>query len=280
MSDFFDDFDIPSLFFTNDDTIPELPSLDCTRHAMPLTDEEKETIRMQSLSESSKKQSKWGVNALLSWAKERFLKGSISVLKSIEEWTKSDLKWALPFFISEVRKQDGTEYPRDTLKAIINGIMWHFNNIEHKNFNIWADVDFLDTKKQLDACMKKSFANGVKPMQGKAAAITEQDEMAMWEYGSLGSDNGRQLNRTLIYLAGTLLTIRGGKEMRNLEFGRTLLLKTDEHGDYLEYIEDVSKTHTGGLRDRNIEPKRRKISSTGDDSKCFVSLIKKQISLR
>ena len=67
--------------------------------------------------------------------------------------------------------------------------------------------------------------------------------------GFLGSDTPELLRNTILFVFGNRFALRAGQEHRNLRMKNSQLsLHTDESGaEYLQYVEDVSKSNNGGL---------------------------------
>ncbi len=63
---------------------------------------------------NTKKKSMWTVGLLKKWHAEWKVRldGGLKVYKDVEEWSKGDLNFALRYFFSEVRKENGERYPR------------------------------------------------------------------------------------------------------------------------------------------------------------------------
>lgn len=109
-------------------------------------------------------------------------------------------------------------------------------------------------------------------------------ESQLWDMNILGSENPNQLNRTLVYLMGIHLGLRGGQELRNLSVGNNgqISVQTDNSGgEFLLFQENYSKTFRGGLKDSRIEPRELKVyPNDTNEEKCPVRLFKKYLNLR
>lgn len=62
-------------------------------------------------------------------------------------------KW-LSYFVVEVRKQDGSEYPPSTVHHLCSGIMRHVRNTTDPELDIYKDLAFREFRTTLDGVMK------------------------------------------------------------------------------------------------------------------------------
>lgn len=158
----------------------------------------------ESLSDNSKRKSKWAVNTFNSWLKARQNSGIINglqVFKTLNDMSKGELNSQLEYFIFEVRKENGDRYPRNTLKDLFQGIGYHMSCIQKNNFKIFSDEEFFTARAALDAAMKKADRDGIFPQgNGSASPITPKEEENLWEENILGDKNPKQLlNYLLLY---------------------------------------------------------------------------------
>ena len=105
--------------------------------------------------------------------------------------------------------------------------------------------------------------------------ISEKQENYLWENGFLGSENGKLLCHTLVWVFGMQFALRAGREHRNLRFNNSqLCLQHDESGhEFLQYMENVSKTNNGGLCHLRVKRKVvRKCKNSTNVERCPVEL--------
>ena len=74
----------------------------------------------------------------------------------------------------------------------------------------------------------------------------------MWEYGILGVDNPKSLQRALFYFIGKRFCIRGGDEQRRL--GRNHFIRSYDP-DCITFVEHGSKNYSGRAKDLRFENK-------------------------
>ena len=130
--------------------------------------------------------------------------------------------------------------------------------------------------------MKLANMDGIEPSgNGPASYISNEQEDTLWSKGVLGNDNPKQLMNTLFFYAGKLFGLRGGKEQRELEWGKQIKLMYTEQGEILVYKSLYAKNFTGGLKQKDIHPKEVKVFPNNDNEKrCFVKLYKQYARLR
>ena len=87
-------------------------------------DESKDTISKR-IPPNTKKSTRWGYNIWLEWSRARNIKDKI------EDMDKKEVDSLLSFFVQEVRRQDGTEYPPNSLINIVSGIQHHIRENGH-----------------------------------------------------------------------------------------------------------------------------------------------------
>ena len=111
----------------------------------------------------------------------------------------------------------------------------------------------------------------------QAAPLTEQNEEKLWQVGVLGAHNPQALLNTMIYTNGLYFALRSGDEHRQLRHNpcQIQLVECPNERPYLEYTEDISKNHQGGLKGRNQKPKVvKRFANLENPERCFVKLFK------
>ena len=250
------------------------------------TPEELEKLKLSRIPENTQKKTMWVWKMFEEWRNNWRVRldDTLKVLKEPNEFTKFDLNECLQYFVAEMRKCDGEMYPPETQKGIIASIQHHFRNNFGKNWSIFLDPEFEETRKTLDAMMKLSAREGnVKPKK-RARSIEFEEESELWKNGSFGSSNGQQLLDTLIYYFGLHLSLRACQEHRNLEYGLNSQLSiksTPEGEEFIEYVERCSKNKSFGLKKCHMEPKVTRIFENSEEpSRCVVRLYKTYINHR
>ena len=102
-------------------------------------------------------------------------------------------------FILEIRRQDGKEYPPNTLYSIACGILRHVRNYAPQ-VNFFTQVQFTGFRKTLDSEMKRLTAAGVGVKKKKAEPLSLKDEDELWQQGLLGNQDAQTLVDTIIFV--------------------------------------------------------------------------------
>ena len=85
----------------------------------------------------------------------------------------------------------------------------------------------------------------------------------------------------LVFVLGGMFVLRAGQEHRNLRmYNSQLSIQADELGvEYLQYVEDISKTNDGGLAHLKIKCKKvQAYKNLEKPERCPVELYKKYLS--
>uniref|UniRef100_A0A1I8H6L5 DUF3504 domain-containing protein n=1 Tax=Macrostomum lignano TaxID=282301 RepID=A0A1I8H6L5_9PLAT len=135
-----------------------------------------------------------------------------------------------------------------------------------KLWSLWKDVEFNESRRVLDASMKMSTRDGKGSGLRHAGPVPSSIEEKLWSEGVLGSDSPRQLVSSAVWGVGKHFALRGGSELRDLEYNRQI---------QLEAIDDE-----GGLDRLRREQKIVRAFHIEDDSKCIVGLYTDYVSHR
>ncbi len=129
--------------------------------------------------------------------------------------------------------------------------------------------------KVLHACISEDHAKKV--AKAERAAITVEEEKQMWSAGVLGESSPETLLNTLYFYIGKLFGLRA-KEHRILRLHNFVVTENE-----VSFVENVSKTFHGGLKDLKRNPRNVKHCCHADNEKdhkhCIVKLFKKYISM-
>ncbi len=139
------------------------------------------------------------------------------------------------------------------------------------SIDIFNDEVFSDLRACLDAEMKRLQQEGLGSASRKAEPLTEEEEEL------LGKHSPQTLLDTIIFMNGVYRALRSGKEHRQLRANPCQIAIHERPGQrsFLEYREDVSKNHSGGLKGRKTKPKIvQHHANTASPEICFVVLFK------
>ena len=179
-------------------------------------------------------------------------------------------------FLMEVRKQNGDEYPGQTLQDCI--MMFNLY-LEHENFeiNLLSMKQYKSVRNTLDNLMKQRKSMGLGATHVKDI-VTEEYEEILWQKGVLGDENPDVLRRTMFYLIGTRFGLRGGKEHRNLvRYPKSQInIETVNSKECLVYREFSSKSNAGGVgKTGTSNDKVGYAFCSGYEPRCIIEIYKK-----
>ncbi len=255
----------------------------------PVGDDQLRKEQEQSIPKGTRKRNNWALNLYDEWSKQRRVTESDSqhiLLPQVHQLANASvesLNYWFGKFIFELRKKDGTRYPRDSLVAVTAGLNAYFKS-KKRYLNLFKDDCFASYRDILDLACKES--SQTLPLRRRQAdIITETEEESMWQKNVLGSDTPVKLIYTLLYLNGLHFALRSGQEHRILTTDQLIIIRPSDTCKYyiIEYTETVSKTNSGGLKSRRLEPKKVKhtdINSIDCPERSHALLLQKYLSLR
>ena len=108
----------------------------------------------------------WAVRAFETWRsnREKISRHDESVRSfktRLENMSADELNESMPYFLFEVKKQDGQEYPANYLHGLVRGIQRYLKTQCGKNFHFSNDDSFHKLRTSLDAVMKERSAAGI-----------------------------------------------------------------------------------------------------------------------
>ena len=156
----------------------------------------------------------------------------------------------------------------------------------HQNGLYWKILDdelFVKLRNVLDNTMKERTAQGL-GVRRSCTIISLAHEDKMFQCGALGEENPEQLLRTVIYMLGLHLALRGGVEhtrLRRLGFQCQITTEFDNDTgkEILLYQEDaLQKTNQDSLVGKPSH-KIVRVFPSGDKNRCPVRLFGKYVGL-
>ena len=247
-----------------------------SRFAMPKDDEAVRTAQKQAIPKGTQRSTEWACRIWDEWCKSRRENHCEYPPRPHLCSDESSLDSWLSKFILEIRKQDGKEYPPNTLYSIACGILRHVRNYAPQ-INFFSQSQFHGFRQTLDSEMKRLRATGLGVKKKKAEAISSGDEDLLWEKGLLGMHNAQTLLDTMIFMCGLYFALRSGQEHRSLKIDQIELVEC-EHS-YIIYTENVSKNHSGGLGHRKVQQKSvTHYANKENPSRCFIKMYKEYMS--
>ena len=260
------------------------------RFRAPISSDECRRFEDSWVSDASRRKWNWVLNIFEEWRETRneaVLKvensGEPVLNQRIAEMSDEDLDFFLARFVAEVRKEDGQEYPGKTIYEMICSLQCYLR-FQRKGPLFLIDkkgCKFRNLNSALNFVLKERAGEGIGSITSKAEVITPDQMEYLWQNGFLGSDTPEFLRNTILFVFGNCFALRAGQEHRNLRMKNSQLsLHTDESGaEYLQYVEDVSKSNNGGLAHLRIKNKVvRAYENVEKPERCPVKLYKKYIS--
>ena len=143
-----------------------------------VSEQDLENLKADRIPINTQRRVNWVIKKFHTWHEEWKcrLTGGLKVYKDLKEMTLSDIDFCLQYFIAEIRKSDGEMFPPKTYKEIISSFQHHLNNALGIKCSIFLDHAFLETRKVLDAQMKRSAAAGNVKQPKRSHSISFNDE--------------------------------------------------------------------------------------------------------
>ena len=161
--------------------------------------------------------------------------------------TVESLNFAIPRFITEVRKLNGEHYFGKTLYDIVICTQFHLETLGFC-FKLLNDDTFRQIKWSLDNLMKLRTSQGVGVSVKKAQILTISDEEYLWSLGLLGRHSPEVLLNTVVFIIGKGFALRAGKEhqaLRSPPFNSQMELMRDDEGYwFIRYNEEMGFRRT------------------------------------
>ena len=243
--------------------------------AKPKTEKEVAQAKLTAIPAKTLTDTNYCFGVWKEWTQHRLATLSESI-PPIEQMEPSVLSKTLCNFIFEVRKKNGEEFPPKTLHHLISGIQ-RYARMNGKNIDVFKDAEFSEMRVCLDSEMKRLQKSGLGSKTRKAEPLTIEEEELLWSKGLLGSGSPQALVDTMLVMNGLYFALRSGGEHRQLRADPCQITLHERPNDrpYLEYVEDISKNRSGGLKGRKLKPKIvQHHSNPKNPDRCFVELFK------
>ena len=245
-----------------------------------LTNDEIEREMLESSPVTTRKKADWSMNVFTTWhqaKKAAWATGgassAVNTGKSYEEMGKADLNYLMKYFVFEVRNTDGDRYSASTLKDMFSMVQYYFQHTLKKDWSLWKEPAFVESRRALDAAMKLATKDGKGAGLRRSEAIPDSLENRAWNSELFELSTPRGLSNAIVWLVGKHFALRGGSELRNLLFEQKIRLDLIDGNECLSYVDNaVTKTHQGGLKGLRRDPKVvRAFHSAGHD-RCIVCI--------
>ena len=261
-----------------------------TRFAEPVSDEKEFELSKTAVPENTKLTTEWGIRTWNDWAANRRVftadvSGISYVTTPLLDMTPTDLSYWMRKLVLEVRKNDGSMYPPQSLYALVCCFKRYYeaNGVHNINQLDPSDAKFGSFRAVLDAEMKRLHSLGIGSTFKQAQPITPDEEALLWSTGQFGGHSSVSLLNTVYYYNCKVFGLRydtSYDEHRNLMCAQ-YEKKVDEKGRiYLQYTDFGSKTNRGGLKHMKVDNKViRQYENPDDEEHCIVNIFVNYLSV-
>ncbi|KAK3089650.1 hypothetical protein FSP39_005342 [Pinctada imbricata] len=255
------------------------PSISTSTKSKPkrfksLTEVDLKEIEDNRHAKSTKRKTKWGVNLLQEWSREKF--GQEIDLHTI---SPENLNNNLRHFYAEIQpkpsekenqEETSSEYHKNTIKGIRSALNRHLNDIG-RNIDIVKDKEFKQANAALQGKLKQNMQLGLsKPTQHKAV-ISPADLQKISTY--LTSGVNPVLLRYRVWFDLSIHFVSRGLEFHQQLNPQSFLFLEDDNGN--EYValshETKQKNWQGGLSNQEA-PQDKRMYATGEPTCPVLSL--------
>ncbi|CAC5375746.1 unnamed protein product [Mytilus coruscus] len=146
------------------------------RHKLPVTAEEISNLIVSAIPQSTRGHYKWGYNVFSNWQNERRARPVSdnlpipveAITQSITEMEPCIRDTALQYFLAEVKKTDGNDYPSASLYQLFVALQGQIR-LSDPSVNLLTQPTYVKCRKVLDSVMKKRSAEGLGAMSRRRA---------------------------------------------------------------------------------------------------------------
>ena len=142
------------------DACGETSSAASSRFANPVSDEEVKALQASAVPVNTQKSTTWAVKVWKDWSANRRLVSPSDWPPHLFICSECELNRWLCKFIVEVRRQDGKNYPPNTLYQICCGIVRFVREVK-PDLDVFKDKAFGEFRRTLDAEMKRLRSLGL-----------------------------------------------------------------------------------------------------------------------
>ena len=244
-------------------------------------DDEVKAVQESAIPANTQKSTTWAVKVWKDWSTNRRLVSPSDWPPHLFICSEWELNRWLCRFVLEVRRQDGKNYPPNTLYQLCCGVLRYVREVK-PDLDVFKDQAFGEFRRTLDAEMKRLCtlcSLGLGTTVKQAEPITDDEEDRLWAQRKLGPDTPQSLLDTMVFMCGLYFALRSGQEHRNLSIDQIKLVEPEDGVPHLIYTENVSKNNPGGLQYRKLKPKVVvHHANLNNPSRCFVTFYKAYIS--
>ena len=222
----------------------------CSSRFPSVSDEEINILINDSKSKNTIKQTSWSVGVFEAWRIVRNTNGEN--IPDILDMSDNELNAWLARFCVECRRNDGKEFPPNSLYQIFCGLQRHLAdngkdkkimNTENKAYNYFHNA--------LNAKCADLTKKGIGIHKKKADSLSLEDEQLLWSKRVFSDDTAQNLIFIVYYYNCKLFGLRGRDEHKELTTQQFIV--TD---DTIEFLGRTSKSYNGGIKQIKLDPKR------------------------
>ncbi|XP_067830694.1 early endosome antigen 1-like isoform X2 [Heptranchias perlo] len=251
----------------------------------PVPDNRKRVIIQDSIIPyNTKRATAWGVRAWDEWAKNRnnyLMENSMKCDESFlyvpilsHEITHDELNFWLCHFVEEVRRQDGSFYPPNSLRLLCCSILRYLREtckrLDIDFFNKY-NVEYTEFRTVLDRRMKQLKQQGIGTVRKQAQPYTEEEEEKLWQIVFQLRDAKSYSYAVYFYLC-KVFGVHAAAEHNKLVVDQ-FIFGADEIGEYLEF---VAKPYRDGIQ--RTKGHTRQYADLSNP-RCIVSLFRRYLSM-
>ncbi|XP_053390761.1 zinc finger MYM-type protein 2-like [Mercenaria mercenaria] len=267
---------------------PKREISDNGRFALPVSSQQIKDRTTNSIPKKTRDANKWALKVWSDWAKFRnsqpasALESSFPIPEDIGDLDDSMINFWGQRFIMEVKRQDGKDYPPNTLTQIVSGLQRYLTTIcNRNNINFFREgSQFSEFRRCIDTRMKELHAQGVGIKSNSSDPVTMEDELQFWESGVFNFDTSVGLSNSVFFYNGKLFGFRGFQEHVSCQADQFEILK-DNAKDlrYIKFTPGLRKNSQGGLKSRNTANKPIVHYEQKDRKYSIVDLYERYLSL-
>uniref|UniRef100_UPI00398EFE2D uncharacterized protein n=1 Tax=Pristiophorus japonicus TaxID=55135 RepID=UPI00398EFE2D len=251
----------------------------------PVPDSRKRVIIQDSIIPyNTKRATAWGVRAWDEWAKNRnnyLMENSMKCDESFlyvpilsHEVAHDELNFWLCHFVEEVRRQDGSFYPPNSLRLLCCSILRYLREtckrLDIDFFNKY-NVEYTEFRTVIDRQMKQLKQQGIGTVRKQAQPYTEEEEEKLWQIVFQLRDAKSYSYAVYFYLC-KVFGVHAAAEHNKLMVDQ-FIFGADEIGEYLEF---VAKPYRDGIQ--RTKGHTRQYADLSNP-RCIVSLFRRYLSM-
>ena len=171
------------------------------KFASPMTVSEIEKAKQSAVPKSTRADTDYCFRIWNEWRENRVFNYGDSI-PSLQNIPEEEVGPNLSSFIFEVRKQNGSEFPPDTLHHIVSGLQRYLRWNGRPGIDLYKDAIFADFRRCLDAEMKRLQKAGLGSEKKQAEPLTAEEEELLWTKGLLGCHSPQALVDSMVFMNG------------------------------------------------------------------------------